>query len=90
MAQTAQTSTPTTPIPPDIAKLGFEEALQQLEEIVRQLESGRAKLDTAISSYERGVLLKRHCEEKLREAQMKIDRIVGSVEGGLKTEPANL
>jgi exodeoxyribonuclease VII small subunit len=82
MAQTA--------LPPDIAKLGFEDALKELEDIVRTLEQGKAKLDDAIKSYERGVLLKQHCETKLREAQMKIDKIVGSVEGGLKTEPANL
>lgn len=82
MAQTA--------LPPDIAKLGFEDALKELEDIVRTLEQGKAKLDDAIKSYERGVLLKQHCESKLREAQMKIDKIVGSVEGGLKTEPANL
>lgn len=89
MAHTAQTSIPPTPIPPDIAELGFEDALKELEDIVRQLESGKAKLDAAISSYERGVLLKRHCEEKLREAQMKIDKIVAGADG-LKTEPAGL
>lgn len=79
-----------TKVPPDIAKLGFEDALKELEDIVRTLEQGKAKLDDAIKSYERGVILKQHCETKLREAQMKIDKIVGSVEGGLRTEPANL
>lgn len=84
----AQTTTQ-PPVPPDIAKLGFEEALKELEEIVRQLEGGKARLDSAIASYERGVLLKRHCEEKLREAQMKIDKIVAGADG-LKTAPAEL
>jgi exodeoxyribonuclease VII small subunit len=84
-------STPShPPVPPDIAQLGFEDALAELETIVRTLEGGKSKLDSAIAAYERGVLLKEHCEAKLREAQMKIDRIVGSVEGGLKTAPADL
>lgn len=62
-------------LPPEIAKLGFEEALSELEKLVRQLEDGKAKLDDAISAYERGALLKRHCEAKLREAKAKIERI---------------
>ena len=63
-------------IPADIAKLSFEQALAQLEEIVGTLEGGQGKLDEAIGSYERGALLKRHCEAKLREAQQKVERIV--------------
>lgn len=81
---------PEQPIPNDIAKLGFEEALQQLEEIVRGLESGKGKLDEAIKSYERGAFLKRHCKSKLREAQMRIDKIVVGADGSVKTAPADL
>ena len=62
-------------IPEDIAKLGFEEALKELEAIVRTLESGDGKLDDAITSYERGAALKKHCEGKLAEAKNRIDRI---------------
>lgn len=66
-------------LPPEIAKLGFEEALAELEKLVRQLEDGKARLDDAIAAYERGALLKRHCEAKLREAQMRVEQIaVGS------------
>jgi exodeoxyribonuclease VII small subunit len=66
----------TTPIPPaDIATLSFEDALTELERIVRQIEDGRAKLDDAITAYERGVALKRHCDGKLKEAQAKIELI---------------
>jgi exodeoxyribonuclease VII small subunit len=68
-------------IPPEIAALSFEDALAELERIVRQLEEGRAKLDDAISSYERGTLLRRHCEAKLREAQAKVERIVATPDG---------
>lgn len=77
-------------IPADIAKLGFEDALQQLEEIVRGLEGGKGKLEESIKAYERGAFLKRHCEAKLREAQMKIDRIVVAADGSVKTAQADL
>jgi exodeoxyribonuclease VII small subunit len=79
-----------TNLPADIAALSFEDALSELERIVRQLEEGRAKLDDAIQSYERGTLLKRHCEHKLREAQAKVDRITISADGAIGAEPARL
>jgi exodeoxyribonuclease VII small subunit len=79
-----------TNLPADIAALSFEDALSELERIVRQLEEGRAKLDDAIQFYERGTLLKRHCEQKLREAQAKVDRITISADGAIGTEPARL
>ena len=77
-----------TELPPDIVKLSFEEALEQLEAIVGELETGQGKLDEAIVAYERGALLKRHCEAKLKEAQAKIDRIVEAADGALVAEPA--
>jgi exodeoxyribonuclease VII small subunit len=75
-------------IPADIAALSFEDALAELERIVRQLEEGRARLDEAIASYERGTALKRHCEAKLREAQAKIDRITIAADGSIGIEAA--
>lgn len=77
-------------IPPDIAVLSFEDALTELERIVRQLEDGRGKLDDAIASYERGTALKRHCETKLREAQEKVDRITISADGTPGVEPGGI
>jgi len=77
-------------VPPDITKLSFEEALAELEQIVRRLEGGAGKLDEAIQSYERGALLKRHCEAKLREAQARVDKIVVGPDGSVTTEPVKL
>jgi len=77
-------------VPADIARLSFEEALQELEQIVKRLEGGTGKLDDAIQSYERGTLLKRHCEAKLREAQARVDKIVIAPDGSVTTEPAAL
>jgi exodeoxyribonuclease VII small subunit len=78
------------PIPSDIVKLSFEDALKELEEIVRALESGKGKLDEAIRSYERGAALKRHCEKKLAEAQSRIEKIALGQDGGVRSEPAAL
>lgn len=72
-------------LPPEIAGLGFEEALAELEKLVRQLEDGKAKLDDAIAAYERGALLKRHCEAKLREAQMRVEQIAVGANGSAAT-----
>ncbi|MDR3448484.1 MAG: exodeoxyribonuclease VII small subunit [Alphaproteobacteria bacterium] len=74
-------------IPADIAKLSFEDALAELEKLVKQLEDGKAKLDDAIGAYERGALLKRHCETKLREAQAKIELITVGSDGTVTTKP---
>jgi exodeoxyribonuclease VII small subunit len=76
--------------PADIATMSFEEALVELEQIVRRLEGGQVKLDEAILSYERGAQLKQHCERKLNEAQQRVDRIVIGPDGAVSTEPAKL
>ncbi len=76
-------------IPPDIARLSFEDALTELETIVRQLEEGKGELDQAIKTYERGARLKRHCEAKLQEAQIKVEKVVLGPEGAAGVEPAD-
>ncbi|HUA52832.1 MAG TPA: exodeoxyribonuclease VII small subunit [Candidatus Sulfotelmatobacter sp.] len=75
------------PLPDDIKTMSFEEAIGELEAIVKKLEEGKGKLDEAIDSYERGTLLRRHCEAKLAEAQARIDRIVPAADGSVKTAP---
>jgi exodeoxyribonuclease VII small subunit len=74
----------------DVSALSFEDALAELEAIVRRLEEGSAKLDEAISAYERGVVLKRHCEAKLQEAQSRVEKIVVGANGGITAEPVDL
>ncbi len=76
-------------IPSDIARLSFEDALSQLETIVRQLEDGKGELDQAIKTYERGAQLKRHCEAKLQEAQIKVEKVVLGPAGAVGVEPAD-
>lgn len=63
-------------IPKDILKLSFEAALAELEDIVRDLEDGSGELEGAIKAFERGTLLKRHCESKLKEAEARIEKIL--------------
>jgi exodeoxyribonuclease VII small subunit len=74
--------------PPEIAGMSFEDALAELEQIVRRLEAGQVKLDEAILSYERGAQLKQHCERKLNEAQQRVERIVIGADGAISAEPA--
>jgi len=76
--------------PADIESMSFEDALAELEQIVRRLEAGQVKLDDAILCYERGTQLKRHCERKLNEAQQRVDRIVVGPDGAVSAAPAKL
>jgi exodeoxyribonuclease VII small subunit len=70
-----------------IEALSFEDALGELESIVRALEGGKAPLEDSIASYERGTLLKLHCEKKLRDAQAKIEKITIGKDGTISAEP---
>lgn len=59
-----------------IKNMIFEEAIAELEEIVNQIDTGHTSLEDAISKFERGNLLKQHCEKLLGDAKLKIDKIV--------------
>lgn len=63
-------------LPKEIEKLSFEDALSDLEEIVRKLEGGTVELEESIEIYTRGQLLKAHCESKLKDAQARVEKIV--------------
>jgi exodeoxyribonuclease VII small subunit len=71
---------------PAIDNMSFEEALNELQSLVKALEKGEAKLEEAIRAYERGAALKQHCERKLREAQAKIEKITLTADGGISSE----
>ncbi len=70
-------------IPPEVEKLSFEEALAELERIVKGLEGGQLKLEEAIGAYERGTALRRHCEAKLAEVEARVAAIVERPDGTL-------
>ena len=57
----------------NINNLSFEEALEKLESITESFEDGDSTLENAVNFYNKGVLLKKHCEKKLKEAKKKID-----------------
>ena len=59
----------------NINNLSFEEALEELENITESFEDGDSTLENAVNLYNRGVVLKKHCEKKLKEAKKKIDEV---------------
>ncbi|MBJ26812.1 MAG: exodeoxyribonuclease VII small subunit [Rhodospirillaceae bacterium] len=65
----------------DFSKLSFEDALGELEKIVEGLESGDTDLDSSIAAYERGIALKQHCEQKLKQAEMRVQKIESKTSG---------
>jgi exodeoxyribonuclease VII small subunit len=70
---------------PDISALNFEDALRALEDIVRKLESGDVPLDDSITLYERGELLRKHCQARLDAAQARIEKIITAPDGSAAT-----
>ena len=64
-----------------IEELPFEGALKELEAIVSRLEQGEVDLEDSIALYERGQLLKAHCEKKLKSAEGRLEKIVMGAAG---------
>lgn len=73
-----------------VAEMSFEEALSELESIVRKLEQGDVELEESIAIYERGAALKAHCETRLKSAELKVEQIVQGQDGTAQTEPVDL
>lgn len=67
----------------------FEEALRELETIVRRLEEGKTSLDEAIKAYERGAALRAHCEKKLKDARLRVEQIVVNADGTIGSKPTS-
>ena len=74
MTQTAKQSTEVE-IAEDIRALSFEQALSELESIVDRLETGDVALEESIEIYQRGAQLRAYCDEKLKSAQARIEKI---------------
>lgn len=74
--------------PANIAEMTFETALAELEQIVARLESGQAPLEDSIRMYERGALLKAHCEARLAAARLRVEKIIVGAGGVPGVEPA--
>lgn len=68
-----------------IKELNFEQALKELEVIVRRLEAGGQDLEAAIKDYEQGTQLKAICEKKLAEAKLKVEKIIANPDGSITT-----
>ncbi len=71
----------------NIKTMSFEDALGELETIVEKLERGDTPLEESINIYQRGAALKSHCESKLKDAQLKVEKIVLDGNGQPSTEP---
>ncbi|CAI8419450.1 MAG: exodeoxyribonuclease VII small subunit [Henriciella sp.] len=72
-----------------VSEMSFEEALAELENIVRQLDQGVVDLEESIAFYERGAALKAHCEARLKAAELKVEQVVQGADGAVTTEPAS-
>ena len=59
-----------------VEDMSFEEAFAKLNKILEEFENGEVSLETSISLYEEGMLLKNHCEKKLQNAEMKIKKVI--------------
>jgi exodeoxyribonuclease VII small subunit len=75
----------------DIKQLTFEKAIEELESIVARLEGGKVPLEESVAIYERGEALKRRCEELLRQAEARIEKITLDASGKpTGTEPLDV
>ena len=64
-----------------IADMSFEEALKALEGVVESLEGGQVPLEQSLDLYERGEKLRKHCEDRLRAAELRVEKIVTGADG---------
>jgi len=70
--------------------LSFEEAMKELETIVCRLEEGKTSLEEAITAYERGAVLRTFCEQKLKDARLRVEQIMVGTDGALTTQPTKI
>ena len=70
----------------ELFSLSFEAAMKQLEEIVRKFESGGLTLEESVIAYERGMRLRQHCDERLKNAKLRMEQVHRNVEGEKKED----
>ena len=70
-----------------IAEMSFEEALAALEHVVKSLEGGQVPLEKSIDLYEQGEALRKHCADRLKEAELRVEKIVAAGEQAKGTAP---
>jgi exodeoxyribonuclease VII small subunit len=70
-----------------LSELSFEQAISELEQIVRQLEQGDISLEQSIAHYTRGTALKSHCQHLLQQAKLQVEQIMASPSGDITTVP---
>lgn len=73
-----------------IDKMSFEAALEELRAIASKADRGDISLDIAITEFERGALLKKHCDGILKKSSLKIEQIVKDMDGNIKSQTLNL
>ena len=66
---------------PDVAGLGYEQARDELAEVVRRLEAGGLSLDDAVALWERGEALARRCEDQLAGARERVQKVLDAADG---------
>ena len=76
--------------PAKAGSLPFEEALKKLETIVTAMEAEDLPLETLLAKYEEGTRLARVCQEKLAEAEVKIQQLEKTAAGEIKLKPVTL
>jgi exodeoxyribonuclease VII small subunit len=75
----------------DVTKMPFERAIEELETIVKRLEEGKVPLEESVAIYERGEVLKRRCEDLLRAAEARVEKITLDATGRpTGTEPLDV
>lgn len=71
----------------EVNQLSFEAALGELETLARRLEEGKCPLDEAVKTFERGISLKKHCDQMLKNAKLKVEQILFNADGSSTLQP---
>jgi len=72
------------------SNISFEQALSEVEKIVKTLESGTVELEASIQLYARGVELRKHCEDMLNKAKIEVNKVIASGSEVQGIEPVNI